>query len=345
MDVVIVDATKDTETTKTVFGVKQYPAIMLLKGELMLTYPIERPEDLSEDALHEWVTSAVEVEKRPPSTVIELVSAEETQLLLSQTPVTLLVYFPGGDAPMENLTYVAEAFPDWRVGVVTAASALPAQWTGRGAAAPAAVVARNYTHDSEWVEYPGEEWSVSALGEFVDSVGPTVVRGYDRETARQINRIVSYSGLAMMIFCGDGDDGPCATQCREAATSIARRFFKPDHINEVTFVLLEAYYNVGVTKFFGLEDDKLPSVILVDSKNGEDGDGTHSNMKVFSIPMGKHADQPCDAGAMLATIEAYTAADGVESELPPQSFDHIACALISAPTATAAAARATVACL
>ena len=44
----------------------------------MMKYAVEIPSDLSEESIYKWVTEAVEVERRPPSVVIELGSVEES---------------------------------------------------------------------------------------------------------------------------------------------------------------------------------------------------------------------------------------------------------------------------
>lgn len=207
MDVVTVDATVASvgaATSESIFGVKQYPTVLLLKGEMLLAYPIERPEDLSEETLHAWVTDAVAIERREPSAVVDLRSVEETQNLLELTAVTLLCYFPEGaeaEAVRGNLVAVAEAFPDWRVGLATDPGTLPARWPVSQPSAAAVVLVRNHTYDKEWIVFNATDgWSVKSLGEFVDSAGPAVVRRYGRGTGRSINRIVSYSGVSMMIF-------------------------------------------------------------------------------------------------------------------------------------------------
>ena len=301
-------------------------------GEMMMKYPVEVPSDLSEESIYKWVTEAVEVEKRPPSVVIELDSVEATQELLEQTDVTLLCFFPSGaEWPRDNLTIVAEAFPQWRVGVATSTSVLPQKWVPADPTVPLAVLARHHEFDDTWIEFKETttdgvlDWSPRAVGEFVDSAGPPVVRRYGRGTGRTINRIVSYSGLAMMLFL----DPVCVDQCIETATPIARKHFVPNHIGEVTFVLFhpdDAPVNGGIYQFFGLEkQSQLPQIVLVDSKDADDSDGTHANMKVFPVPM--LSPSACDGAAMEKVITQYLQAiesDGQRQKgLPAQSFQHI----------------------
>lgn len=304
--------------------------VVVAAGEMMLKYAVEIPSDLSEEAIYKWVTEAVAVEKRPPSVVVELGSAEATQELLEQTDVTLLCYFPHGvEWPQDNLTTIAEAFPYWRVGLATSTSVLPQRWTPPDPTQPAAVLARHHESDETWIEYKANDWSTSVVGAWIDSVGPAVVRRYDRGSGRAINRVVSYSGLAMMLFL----DPVCVDQCLEVATPVARKHFVDDHVGEVTFVLFhpdDAPENGGIYRYFGLtEQSQLPQVILVDSKDSDDSDGTHANMKVFPVPM--LSSSACDAKAMETVIAQYLRAfnstddsdAALRDGLPTQSFLHI----------------------
>ena len=149
----------------------------------MMKYPVAVPSDLSEESIYKWVTEAVQVEKRPPSVVIELDSVEATQELLEQTDVTLLCFFPSGaEWPRDNLTIVAEAFPQWRVGVATSTSVLPQKWVPADPTLPMAVLARHHEFDDTWIEFKETttdgvlDWSPRAVGEFVDSAGPPALR-------------------------------------------------------------------------------------------------------------------------------------------------------------------------
>ena len=177
------------------------------------------------------------------------------------------------------LSWRTEAFPQWRVGVATSTSALPRRWVPPDPTRPAAVLARHHEFDETWIEFEQKtadgmlDWSTSVIGEFVDSAGPPVVRRYGRGTGRTINRIVSYSGLAMMLFL----DPVCVDNCIETAAPIARKHFVLNHTGEVTFVLFhpeDAPINGGIYQYFGLrEQSQLPQVILVDSTDSDDSDG------------------------------------------------------------------------
>ena len=330
MDAVQVDATKDQDLAQEFFGVQQYPTILLLKGEMMLKYPIEIPDDLTEDALYKWVTEAVEIEKRPLPTVLELESRAELTKFLGRAPVvTLLCFFPDADNwPKENLTSVAEVFPDWTVAALMGEPAVAEEYGVEGAGA---VLLRNHAYDTMQVAYTTElegegedeealgklDWTVKAVGEFLDSAGPSVIRSYSRKTGRSINRMVSYSGLALMMFV----DPATEQHCEEVATPIARKHYTPDHEGEVTFVIFrpdDHKENVGVYGFFGFTDEsQLPLLLLADTKNPDDSDGTHANMKIY--PVESVRGNPCDPVAIEATIDGYFS----DPESLTQTFDHV----------------------